>query len=105
MLTHLNLFRSLRLLDGRRRPSPHERLWSHDFWDSGCWWRVAAALNAHRAVGDYHTDTSEVAFLNAVKQILAGGLLCRVKEDEAAFASSGNQAAVQASHFGGVAGR
>src|SRR5690349_18428170 len=97
---------------GPRRPSPHETS-PHDLYEflslhylgnARCWRRVAAALDADCAIGDDHADSWQVSFLNAVEEILTGGLLGCVEEDEARFAARSDQTAAQAAHLGRIAG-
>src|SRR5450631_572552 len=80
------------------------RLCTDDLRYSRGWWCVAAALDADRSVGDDHANSGKISFLNAVEQILSGGLLRCVEEDESRFASGGNQAAVEVAHFCRVSG-
>src|SRR5215471_774341 len=96
-----------------RRPSPHHLYqFPHDLCglfslhylrNARCWRRVAAALDADCAIGDDHADSRQVSFLNAVEQILTGGLLGCVEKDEACFATWSDQTATQAAHLCGVA--
>ena len=67
--------------------------------------RVAAALGADDAVDDGHADAGQVAELHAVEQVLAGGMLRSVHDDEIGRASDFDDAAVQRAHPRGVAGR
>jgi len=66
---------------------------------------VAAALGADDAVDDGHADAGQVAELHAVEQVLAGGMLRSVHDDEIRRASDFDDAAVQRAHPRGVAGR
>ena len=66
---------------------------------------VAAALGADDAVDDGHADAGQVAELHAVEQVLAGGMLRPVHDDEIGRASDFDDAAVQRAHPRGVAGR
>src|SRR6478752_4363547 len=66
--------------------------------------RVAAALGAHDAVDDGHADAREVAELHALEDVLAGGMLRSVHDDEVGRAADLDQAAVERAHPRGVAG-
>src|SRR5258706_10172484 len=69
------------------------------------WGRVAAAVGADDAVDDGHADAGEVAELHAVEEVLAGGMLRSVHDDEIRRATDFDNAAVQRAHPRGVAGR
>src|SRR6266478_4194202 len=75
-----------------------------DLRHPGCRRRVAAALGADDAVDDGHADAGEIAELHAVEDVLAGGMLRLVHDDEVGRTSDLDQAAVQRAHSGGVAG-
>src|ERR1700733_2439452 len=77
----------------------------HDLWYPRCRWRIAAALNAHCSIGNDHTHSGQVSFLNAVQKILACGLLRRIQKNEARLATCPDQAAVQTTHLRGISGR
>src|SRR5216684_3016827 len=70
----------------------------------GCRRGVAAALGADDAVDDGHADTRQVAELHAVEDVLAGGMLRPVHDDEIRRAPDFDDAAVQRAHPRGVAG-
>ena len=65
---------------------------------------VAAALGADDAVDDGHANAGQVAELHAVEQVVAGGMLRPVHDDEIGRASDFDDAAVQRAHPRGVAG-
>src|ERR1019366_4620326 len=65
---------------------------------------VAAALGADDAVDDGHADAGQVAELHAVEDVLAGGMLRLVHDDEVSRTSDFDQAAVERAHPRGVAG-
>ena len=67
-------------------------------------WRVAAALGAHDAIDDGHSDAGEIAELHAVEDVLAGGMLRPVHDDEVRRAPDFDDAAIQRAHPCGVAG-
>ncbi len=66
---------------------------------------VAAALGADDAVDDGHADAGEVAELHAFEDVLAGGVLRLVHQDEIGGAADFDDAAIELAHAGGVAGR
>src|SRR3977135_2453281 len=76
-----------------------------DLRQPGCWRGVAAALGADDAVDDGHADAGEVAELHAVEDGLAGRMLRPVHDDEVGRAPDLDEAAVERTHPGGVAGR
>src|SRR3984893_5175189 len=70
----------------------------------GCRRGVAAALGADDAVDDGHADAGEGAELHAVEDVLAGGMLRPVHDDEIGRAADLDNAAIQRAHPRGVAG-
>ena len=70
----------------------------------GCRRGIAAALGADDAVDDGHADAGQVAELHAVEEVLAGGMLRSVHDDEIGRAPDFDDAAVRRAHPRGVAG-
>src|SRR5262245_6313103 len=77
---------------------------SHHLRHLGCRRGVAAALGADDAVDDGHADAGDVAHADALQQVLAGGVLGPVHDDEIGGAARFDQAAIELALSRGVAG-
>ena len=66
--------------------------------------RVAAALGAHDTVDNGHADAGKIPKPHAIENVLAGGMLRLVHDDEVRRASNLDDAAIQRAHPCGVAG-
>src|SRR5262245_32670789 len=75
-----------------------------DAWHPRCGWRVAAPLGAHDAVDDGHADARQISQANALQEILTGGMLCLVEEDEVGAAAFLDEADVELAHPRRIAG-
>src|SRR6266853_1585616 len=98
-------FRAARYADGTRHADVSDRSMPDDDRHFRCRRRVAAALGADDAVDDGHADAREVAELHAVQDVVAGGVLRLVHDDEVGRAPDFDDAAVQRAHPRGIAGR
>src|SRR5689334_8170553 len=60
---------------------------------------IAAPLNTDVPICDYHADSRQVSLLNAVEEILAGGLLRRIEKNEIRLAPARDESTLQATHL------